>query len=806
MKTTAALLFVVFVLFKGKAEAYTTAKNIKACHKLEVIKMATQPAARRTSPRRRTESNGSVLGDDDVRLIASAIASATGCSNFAQRRASFLGEIKRKWFVNDDEQSDDEQSEFADTCYRILADETVPFAQVGKTEAKSLSVNLEERPSLSLGNNQTRYPDTDEDFSKYFWQMKTNMSFIPLLLSMHCGFDEKARPNDSEKPEFMIWPVAQPEVNDRNVSIDRLTSGSKSGSGLLDHLVNADLKDKAATLEKLTKQDCHVCLYALDQWVAPDDSSHEQTSTTTEIQRPPEDGVSIHCVITSVIGEQVKHSGAIYSDTPPRTCTYDDLKAAFRVLTNQDFEEAFHDSLQNLSNDSMQNSEDMGATKMFLCYRALEIAYLDFQLDTEEGWMRLYYVLLVGWKILKTGNAASLPDRRNEFITPKSLPELMVRTMFLHNACIRLRTSTENGQGRIMAFRHALTCIYPSSKPLKQFTSKSKEASEDYFESVYGKKGNHAHAAETLLPLLKKKVSTTVCIANVSPNGLVWSVAIPMALKATSRRLLKGTDGAIPRQFVQIVLGALRTLAQNEEHEIGYKGVDKEKNVETAKPVLESYTQLQWLLLSNLLQESQGWAVMEQTLTREKEAYVRAHLKNVAVKNTEWMKDPNQKKQNGGITYEGIQEKYSSGFKTLNPLMISTRKSYGELDPTRDPAKNMENAVKYVMQEKDAFLFLILRLNRKSKFSSFLSSGTSDDVARGDPAIPMAIRVVGFICCCIYDRESLERIRAFVNNNGQGTEETEATFLVSPADACSEDEKGPPRVRIEIYLRTLSQL
>lgn len=713
--------------------------------------------------------------------IGVTIAQATRCWEFSnmvleetkKHHVTIPDEIYSFWFMDGSPESVQEDGTGVfHRCREIMRKRT----QGCTTTRSAASMTATTKPIQQPEPDVVVPIDNIENakFSKHFYHFIGEVSFLMHSLMGHVGFDKQAL----ERKRFELWLNAQPKVNDRDVSVHRLRQPSANDCGLVDIMVGKIKRgSNSSDSETLVKQGCHISFYALDtltnmEGLRPEQQQQEQQMPNLS-ERPAEQ-VPIKCVTAKLVGSKANCSGIIQIDRPPRGCTLADLTAVYVLLKNEDYEDA-------------EQSRRSTGTDALLCFQKLQRVYDSFDLTSLEGLMRLYLILYNHCKFPEVTD-----DNKNahKFLVPSSFPEIMIRIIFMHHSLVNVRTTTENGLGRASAFRHAISCTFPSSKPLRCFSSRTQGTVNSYFDELLDSefdKKQDSHIKTVLVPQLMLKVPTTVCLPLLSQEDALWHKGVTQMLLQQSRNDLHATDSATGMTLPDILSKVLLALVE-QTNAVNYLASEAITDEHTsiisdhtfAKDLEIHFKQVIWAGFAGLWKH-RNWSVLKDTFGREAEAFVRACLAHDDVKRGWGVK----LEGNEAIVEELSKIKRCSGNEdTLHTFMVTDKRGS---DESLEDEQQINTAVARVVQAErpDELRFLAYHVkNSKTNFNKLIGKGIN---SAGSPAVPTGMRLAALLSgFLVYDQASAMVAHSFVHNNGEVLVDLPSYVLQHPKAASSE--------------------
>ena len=553
---------------------------------------------------------------------------------------------------------------------------------------------------------------------KNFHQLSTETMPLLLALTIGAGFDKCGYGEGI--PQF--WPAIQPLVG-RQISQERITTSSEPNWGVMDLLVGkaqSHQEGESVLLDRLGEEMYHGCLFAFDSVMGTD-----------EPNQPIEESVGLESAILPIHGMEAAR-GLIHTDTPPRKCTYDDANELFKSLTNVRFDDVPGISLADKSDEE----------KALMCFHGVERVLERFNLGTEQGWINFYIVLLgaVGMPKLTNNN-----PHEHKFLPPRSLLELIDRSIVLFLACTNIRSGMDNGVLRITALRHIMMGIFPDRNGTR-FNSRAhwNRKISHYFEEIH-KPGveNDDRICQVILPLMNKKVSTTICLGEVSTGNMA-------ILREHGRKRRNAQDQATRKELIEILSDGAEYRRANLD-QFSDLAKNKQTGEEVAKPLIYQILQARWLWYKSI--------VMDPNLVET--VKIKAELAEYAGK---WFTDPKRKKKIGNWDkeYDTVAAVKSlrdfksthSGCESMHETMV-TDHCNGEFE--KDKEKIAENPL--------AVSFVCSSIKNGQPWRGVLSVA---GVANGSPIMPEPYRVCVALGYVSWDTESLLTLDRVLQNNGRG--------------------------------------
>lgn len=605
-----------------------------------------------------------------------------------------------------------------------------------------------------------------EELSDYACFFFKQCSFNLLLNLTHLGFDDRAM---KAREEPLLWVCAQPHVNDRKVTTERMTSNEKGG--LMDVIVGSNLSNQKLTdeillqhhnnMSTLNAQDCIVSLYALDDDVAESGSSTQQSS------------VGIESMLNNLVGNAEDCGSGVVKTAAPRGITPEDLFDAVNSLTGVDISSKVR-GCNFVWKDNKPKLCLLGFEILCMAYGAFENGYnnQDHPKDQMDKLIDNYSHLCLksGFPIVNDKNRAA-----HKYLIPSSLPEVFIRMVFMNLAAVRVRASFPNGQGRVSAIRHTLFSVIPMGKPIACFSAKHGGSLTTYFDkinkstwsdvvpSTTSKLSTH-YAGAFVLPLLACHVRTMVSVVILEGGPKVgWYRSVLQLLLKQSRQDLKALDQAASKCPVDILKDVMHTLQSDKFHdEVSYLAKGKDGTV-MAKELSHVTQQVHWIAAFALNKHKECSAM--KTSQGGISDFLKSTLSKQKIKKDCWIKSGTMERKKAEERIADLKESFS-GYETLHPHMISPEFGRKEEELTQD---RISDTVRGIMNEKKlvdlrALLFL-KHTENKSVFIPMLTKRTTKLLGR--PALPemhgLVALLSGFLC---YDHKSARLAFSFVNNNG----------------------------------------
>jgi len=668
-----------------------------------------------------------------VRTIgATIIAKATKCRRVSKevderlRDGPIPGVVESFWFCCN-RQEELEGNDFFKMCLTRMKEAGNEPLHVSLDEART------NHKSLLHGNESAseRFPTQDENqcraaneatFNANFCHASNNFSLFGLSLLPHLGFDCAAL----KKNEFRLWLTAQPPVN-REVSIERLTKNSSSDFGLLDAMVKN--REKGALdkcMKDIVKQGCHISLYALGS--TNDPPANEGSSQ-----------VAMKCMIRMVTGEKVGYNGNLWADSAPRACSLGDMNEIFKVLAGK-----------RVSHYVDMDDSKSKESNMLLVFQRLQEIYDHFQknpdpaLVSNESLLGLYVLLSrnCGLPQVSDDNKAA-----HKHLVPRSIQEMTVRIILMHHSLFKLRGCIQNGQGRLLAIRHATTSTTPTSKPLDKFARGEKEECKLPDE-----------AAAELLHQLQSKVFTTVCLSTL-PKKAVWHEHVVQSLFDKSTRDLEAADKAAPVELVQVLAKMTKGIAERTV-EFNYRVKSKKEGEEALKtkdPCI-LFKQLMWHGLEQLY-DSKDIKAMGGAFGSLAEDYVKRCLENGRMRKT-LVHELDDSKDKLVAAVRDLRDN-CCGCEALDEKMVTDKFGFEEKDLE---LPNQASLVKRIVSHPNLLAAFAYHTKNPTNFPLYIGKVRS---APGDPSVPNLYKLnallTGFL---VHDLKSARVAHDFVNNNG----------------------------------------
>ena len=504
------------------------------------------------------------------------------------------------------------------------------FKPATEVVPENLEARLDSPSSKSegglLGKNSL-----DAYFNKF---VISELSFFQLALGMGIGFDQKK----SKADVFQLWLDAQPKVNDRDISVDRMRAPDDEADGLVDILVGRQPPGKGDLCQNLTKQDCRISLYALDnvtglQRGEAHESSDDVASAAEQVKECEQ--VPIRCMFQNIVGTTSEFNGIVHTDSHPRGCSYQDVKAAFHILTNTALESAQKETIESAASEH---------EKMMVYYRALTQVYSGFDLkQTFDGWIDLYHVLYYRCG-LPTVNDTN--TQVHKFLIPRSFAEMTIRIILMHHALIKVRMAILNGQGRGSSFRHVATCTIPSSMPLVRFTNQNGPQWALYFDKI--NKQRIGETQETairskFLTEMMKPVRANVWLPALKTATSPWTEHATQLLQLQSRHDLYGIDKASSKTFAQVMWEVTKSMT-NRPDEVNFLAWNPRENTNDPKNLHAHFKQMLYIPCRTMF-KYRGWKAM-QSLGKDTHTFVGNALMHSTVKR-HWETKPEDDKAQG---------------------------------------------------------------------------------------------------------------------------------------------------------------
>ena len=681
------------------------------------------------------------------RAIGSVLAGATKCHKVAEEVRRNLGgnpscipTITLNWWFCDgvealkESQEDLDSNEFYSKCVRNMkkhskeghAGPSLCASLEGRSKVSSLLDHNEKTSACIPTKHENEGRATDEaSFDATFCHCSSKQSFSSLSFLSHLGFDDGAL----REGNFRLWLNAQPRVN-REVSLERLKKDSSSELGLVDALVRK--REEGAlesSVKELANQACHIALYALDNLNASKNQGSGQ--------------VAMQCMIRKVSGKNTGCSGVLRTDARLRACSMKDMDEIFTQLTGSN-------TASCVRLDGIASEE----SKVLLCFQRLQETHDHCQRNPDPTVVSNQSLL--GLHVLLSQQCKLPPVADNnkaahKHLVPRSIQEMEIRILFMHHFLFKLRGCSQNGQGRLLAVRHATTGTAPTSLPLERFTRGEDEECNLPDE-----------AAQKLKQQLQQtKVSTTVCLPALSENGN-WDENVIKMLHEKSDRDLKAFDKASAWELVQVMTEAIDAMIKKEfSYVLKHK---KEGNPVQAMDPLIVMRRNMWLALA-VVHERKGCAVLGGAFGSVAENFVKRCLQHKNVKD-QWAKEPTETGPRGADIKVGrlleLKEGYL-GCETLSPLMLTDKFSGDEDDLTDE---NIPRLVKQIVNDTNQLSFLVFHCNNKT--SIFHNCIGKKAVSPGDPKLPPCFKLIGLLAGhLVHDVNSAKVAFAFVNNNGK---------------------------------------